>query len=62
MIAALHTPPPPHGGGEPLERAVQQAVDLRKTVLELGDPILRELIDRYLFELGMHIGRRARGA
>ncbi|MDP4003679.1 hypothetical protein [Methylobacterium sp. NEAU K] len=43
-----------------MERAVQQALDLRQTVAELFDPQLRELVDVVLIELGRRIATLSR--
>ena len=38
-----------------LESAVQRAIDLRAAVEDLPDPLLRELVDVILLELGKRV-------
>ncbi len=41
-----------------LERAVEQAIDLRRTIAELQDPALREIVDVVLIELGRRVAEQ----
>jgi hypothetical protein len=41
-----------------LERAVEQAIDLRRTIVELQDPALREIVDVVLIELGRRVAEQ----
>lgn len=43
-----------------LERAVEQAIALRRTIVELQDPALREIVDVVLIELGRRVAERTR--
>lgn len=43
-----------------LERAVEQALDLRQTVAELPDQALRQVVDVVLIELGRQIAAQRR--
>lgn len=38
-----------------LERAVEQALNLRKSIIGLPDPHLRVIVDVLLLELGRHV-------
>lgn len=38
-----------------LERAIDQALELRKTIMGLPDPHLRVFVDAALLELGRHL-------
>lgn len=41
-----------------LERAAEQALDLRATVMDLSDPALSRLVDLVLMELGVKLARK----
>lgn len=43
-----------------LERAVEQALNLRKSIIGLPDPHLRVIVDVLLLELGRHVAELRR--
>lgn len=43
-----------------LERAAQQALELRDTLSDLSDPALSSLIDLILLEIGIKLAKRLR--
>ena len=47
---------------EILERAAEQALDLRTTVTDLSDPALRQLVDVLLMEIGIRLAGKLYGA
>lgn len=48
-------------GDTSLERAAEQALDLRATVADLADPALRQLVDVVLFQIGIRLAKKAHG-
>ena len=43
-----------------LQRAAEQAIELRATIDDLSDTGLRDLIDAVLFEIGVRLAERTR--
>ncbi|GJD31086.1 hypothetical protein PMNALOAF_2339 [Methylobacterium adhaesivum] len=44
--------------GCPVDEAIDQAIQLRETMVRIADPFLLTLTDMLLFELGRHLARR----